>query len=481
MKARHILLLPGAAFLISATLCAQGRDDRWDTGVAGGSVLGQAITLAGGSSVSVPPVSEAVPVGGSDSSSGSSSDSGSSWGSSYSSDYSSVGSAIATGLIGGRGSSRFFGPGDDDARWDYAEQRIDGIHGLWYGVRGIGRGIGHAASWVGSGIGSLFESSKRPQIYGCITGADGSVYRVWAKGYGKHYRAGIRRNGRTWTVKPAYEEVRLVSLHGAVAKINGYYGMIDPTDGQTLKDFDFVYDKYRGYYYPDGSFNFLCAFGQTSRNGMENWILAIPDGKGGFLRSTEEYADAQILADGAHYIRAVVKDHKGRISMLGGDGREILGPDYDVLRANGMVAGTPGEDGVAHYEIRTADEGKWGIADSQGNFVAAPMYEEITSWKQYGYRCRFDFGDWQGYNLIGLDGEEILSGMESISYDSWYDSASGELKIFLRVTDDEGVNWICNTAGEGLISDVPDGFTPSMLSADEQKLLGSWLEKYTIY
>lgn len=478
MKARHILLLPGAAFLLSVTLHAQGRDDRWDTGVAGGSVLGQAITLAGGSSVSVPPVSEAVPVGGSDSSSGSSSDSGSSWDSSYSSDYSSVGSAIATGLIGGRGSSRFFGPGDDDARWDYAEERIDGIHGLWYGVRGIGRGIG--AAW--RGVGSLFESSRRPQSYGIITGSDGSVYRVWAKGYGDHYRAGIRRDGRAWTVKPAYEEVRLVSLHGAVAKINGYYGMIDPTDGKTLKDFDFVYDKYRGYYYPDAAFNFICAFGQTSPNGIENWILAIPDGEGGFLRSPEEYADAQILLDGARYIRALVRDHNGRYSLLGGDGREILAPDYSEIRANGIVSGTPGqEDAVAHYDVRTAVDGLRGVADSKGNFVVTPMYEEVVSWKQYGYCCRFDFGEWKGYNLIGLDGEEILSGMESISYDSWYDSASGELKIFLRVTDDEGVNWICNTAGEGLISDVPDGFTPGMLSADEQKLLGSWLEKYTIY
>lgn len=478
MKARHLLLLAlGAALLPAAALRGQGRDNRWDTGVSGNGALGQAITLAGGGSFDVPPASAPTEVSSSDSSSDSGSGSGSH---EYSGSYGG-GYSLGGGLIGGRGTSRLFGPGDDDARWDFAEERVDGIHGLWYGIRGIGRGIGSIGEWIGDGIGSLFESRNFRAKSGRIDFGptwDSETLEVWGR-RGKGY--GIHSNRKKWQVRPFYDNIRLVALHGAVAKFKGYWGMIDPLNGKKLEDFDFVYDKYSGLYYPDGPCYFVCAFGQTSPNGMENWILAIPDGEGGYYRSPEEYAHVEVFADGGRYVRAVCKDHNGRYSLRGGDGREILGADYSLLRPSGMVSGTPGQDGVAHYEIRTADEGKYGIADSNGQFVVSPMYEEVSSWKQYGYCCRFDFGDWKGYNLIGLDGEEILTGMQSISYDSWYDSHSGELKIFLRVTDADGVNWICNTDGEGLISDVPDGFSPSMLDSDEQALLGSYLEKYTIY
>ena len=264
MKARHILLALGATLLYTATLNAQGRDNRWDTGVSGNGALGQAITLAGGGDFSVPPASGPTSVGSSDSSSDSSSSGDGSYSSgSYSGDYSGVGSAIAGGLIGGRGTSRFLGPGDDDARWDFSDERVDGIHGLWYGIRGIGRGIGSVGAWIGDGIGNLFSSNNFRAKSGCIMDTNGTVYEVWGrrnKGYGIH------SSRKKWEVRPFYENIRLVALHGAVAKFKGFWGMIDPLSGKTLKDFEFVYDKYSGYYYPDGPAYFVCAFGQTSRS-----------------------------------------------------------------------------------------------------------------------------------------------------------------------------------------------------------------------
>lgn len=470
--------IPGALAVLAAgilslsTASGQGRDNRWDTGVSGNGALGQAITLAGGGSVDVPPASDPVPVGSSESSSEDGSSSGSSSGS-YGGGYSYGGGGL---IAGPGGSSRFFGPGDDDVRMDYSDERIDAVHGFWYGIRGIGRGIGSAASWVGNGVASLFTPNNYIVSRGRAVAKDGTVYTVWK--HKKHL--GIRENGRRWCVRPAYEQIDLVGLRGAVAKIKGYYGMIDPTDGSKVLDFE--YDKYRGAFYPDEAINFVVAFGKTGQNGRENWILALPDGQGGFTRSAEEYADAKVLADGASRYRVICEDHDGKLSMIGAYGQEILPPNFNYINPNGMVVSeSNNDDTVAHYDIRTADEGKWGVADSKGNLIVAPTYEEVTSWKQYGYLCRYDFGNWKGYNLVGINGEEIVTGASEIRYSTWY-AGDGESKIFLRVKDEEGNNYILNTKGDVLISDIPDNFDPdASLSYDERQLFASHLEKYTIY
>lgn len=472
MKARHILLALGATLLYTATLSAQGRDNRWDTGVSGNGALGQAITLAGGGSFSVPPASAPTSVGSSDSSSDSSSSGDGSYSSgSYSGDYSGVGSAIAGGLIGGRGTSRFLGPGDDDARWDFSDERVDGIHGLWYGIRGIGRGIGSVGEWIGDGVSSLFASKNFRARSGMIDVGpawDRSRYEVWGR-KGKGY--GIRCD-KKWVVRPTYENIRLLALRGAVAKFKGRWGMIDPTDGKKLEDFDFVYDKYSGVYYPDGPAYFICAFGQTSPNGMENWILAIPDGEGGYYRSTEEYGKVEVFVDEARYVRAICRDHNGKYSLRGGAGAEILPAEFSSIKYTGF---SYGDDSyyVSHYEC--VNEDGIGIFDSQGRIVVPPMFDNVTSMKQYGYLChRVDSGKNDVY-LINNEGDVVVADAQQISYDSvWLDYKT---RIYLTVQDSQGKWAYYNTLGQRLCQPVAD---PSRLP-DKDSLNPDDLEEYRIY
>lgn len=465
--------------LFSVPARAQWRDNRWDTGVAGNTALQQAINLAGGGTYTVPPVSSAEIVDTYESSSDSSSSNDSSSSSSYDhSTYSAPGSGISlsdyfrnrseVATVG----QRIWGPTDDYNHEAFTEERFDAVHGLWYGIRGIGRGVWSAASWAGNSVASLFTSNNYRVDRGRAVMPDGSVYSVW-----RHKNLYGIREGHRWCVRPSYEQIDLVGQYGAVAKIKGYYGMINPADGSQVLDFD--YDKYRGAFYPDDAINFVVAFGKTNWNGRENWILALPDGKGGYTRSAEEYSDARVLKDGANRYRVICKDHEGKVSLIGAYGQEILPPSFHSIEPNNMVVGDISEDAVAHYDVVTAEDNKRGVADSKGNFVVTPMYEEVTSWKQYGYLCRFDFGDWKGYNLIGIGGEEIVMGAAEIQYSSWY---HGEGKIFLRVKDEDGNNYILNTRGEVLISDAPDGFDPDRdLSVDERDLFATYLEKYTIY
>ena len=474
MKARHILLALGAILLYSATLNAQGRDNRWDTGVSGNGALGQAITLAGGGSISVPPASAPTSVGSSDSSS---SDSGSSYGGYSGGDYSGVGSALADGLIGSRGTTRFLGPGDDDARWDYADERVDGVHGLWYGIRGIGRGIGNAASWICDGIGSLFASKNFRTRNGIIDVGpawDRSRYEVWGR-RGKGY--GIRCD-KKWVVRPFYDNIRLLALRGAVAKTRGYWGMIDPTDGKTLQDFEFVYDKYSGVYYPDGPAYFVCAFGQTSPNGMENWILAIPDGEGGYYRSTEEYRKIDVFVDEARYVRAICVDHNGKYSMRGGAGKEILPAEFSSIKYTGFSYGDDPSSVqnpyyVSHYECVNQDG--IGIYDSEGQCVVPTMFDKVDSMKQYGYLChRVDNGKDDMY-LIDNEGEVIVSNAQKITYDSvWLDYKT---RIFLTVQNSDGKYAYFNTLGQQL---TPFVSSTSQLP-DKYDLKPEDLEEYRIY
>lgn len=469
MKARHILLALGAAFLYTTTLQGQGRDNRWDTGVSGNGALGQAITLAGGGSFDVPPPSPPTSAS-SDSGSGSgSSDSGSSsYGGGYSDSY-GVGTSLAGVLVGGRSTSRFFGPGDDDDRWDFSEERVDGVHALWYGIRGIGRGIGSVGEWIGDGIGNLFSSNNFRAKSGCIMDNDGTVYEVWGrrnKGYGIH------SSRKKWEVRPFYENIRLVALHGAVAKFKGYWGMIDPLNGKTLKDFDFVYDKYSGYYSPDGPAYFICAFGQTSPNGMENWILAIPDGEGGYYRSTEEYGKIEVFVDEARYVRAICRDHNGKYSMRGGGGKEILPAEFSSIRYTGF---TYGDDAyyVSHYECVNVDG--VGIFDSEGKCVVAPMFDNVTSMKQYGYLChRVDDGKDDVY-LINPEGDVIVADAQKISYDSIW--LGDKTRIYLTVQDSQGKWAYYNTLGQRLCQPVRD---PSRLP-DKYSLNAEDLQEYRIY
>ena len=470
MKAHHILLALGATLLYTATLSAQGRDNRWDTGVSGNGALGQAITLAGGGDFSVPPASGPTSVGSSDSSSDSSSSGDGSYSSgSYSGDYSGVGSAIAGGLIGGRGTSRFLGPGDDDARWDFSDERVDGIHGLWYGIRGIGRGIGSVGEWIGDRIGNLFSSNNFRAKSGCIMDTNGTVYEVWGrrnKGYGIH------SSRKKWEVRPFYENIRLVALHGAVAKFKGFWGMIDPLSGKTLKDFEFVYDKYSGYYYPDGPAYFVCAFGQTSPNGIENWILAIPDGEGGYYRSPEEYAKIEVFVDQARYVRAICRDHNGKYSMRGGGGKEILPAEFSDIRYTGF---SYGDDSyyVSHYQC--VNEDGIGIFDSEGKCVVAPMFDRVDSMKQYGYLCHRVDGGKDDVTLINPEGDVVVGDAMMISYDSVW--LGGKTRIFLTVQNSDGKYAIYNTKGRRL---TPFVNRPSQLP-DKYDLNAADLEEYRIY
>lgn len=453
MKARPVLLALSAAFLYTTTLCGQGRDDRWDTGVSGNGALGQAITLAGGSISSVPPASPP-------SSADDSSDGGS-----YSS-YTGGGG----GLMGSRGSSRLLGPGDDDTRRDYADERVDALHGIWYGIRGIGRGIGSIGAWIGDGIGNLFSSNNFRAKSGCIMDTDGTVYEVWGrrnKGYGIH------SSRKKWEVRPFYENIRLVALHGAVAKFKGFWGMIDPTSGKTLDDFDFVYDKYSGVYSPDGPAFFVCAFGKTSRNGIENWILAIPDREGGYYyRSPEEYAKIDVFVDQARYVRAICRDHNGKYSMRGGGGKEILPAEFSDIRYTGF---SYGDDSyyVSHYQC--VNEDGIGIFDSEGKCVVAPIFDRVDSMKQYGYLCHRVDGGKDDVTLINPEGDVVVGDAMMISYDSVW--LGGKTRIFLTVQNSDGKYAIYNTKGRRL---TPFVNLPSQLP-DKNDLNAADLEEYRIY
>ena len=381
------------------------------------------------------------------------------------------GYSLGSALIGSRGSSRLFGPGDDDARWDYADERVDGLHGLWYGIRGIGRGIGSAAEWIGDGIGSLFESKNfRAKSGRIVVGPtwDQEVYEVWGR-RGNGY--GLKRD-KKWVVRPFYDNIRLLALRGAVAKTKGFWGMIDPTDGKTLKDFEFVYDKYSGVYYPDGPAYFVCAFGQTSPNGMENWILAIPDGQGGYYRSTEEYGKIEVFVDEARYVRAICIDHNGKYSMRGGGGAEILPAEFDLIKYTGF---SYGDDSyyVSHYQC--VNEDGIGIFDSQGKCVVPPMFDKVDSMKQYGYLChRVDNGK-DDVTLVNPEGDVVVGDAMMISYDSVW--LGGKTRIYLTVQNSDGKYAIYNTLGQRL---TPLVNRPSQLP-DKYDLNPEDLEEYRIY
>lgn len=270
-------------------------------------------------------------------------------------------------------------------------------------------------------------------------------------------------NGR-WIRKPRYEGLNIVSLQAAQAKIDGKWGIINSSTGDTVEEFK--YDKSHCFYNSSSTSNMVIALGQTDPFGHEQWILvsSVPGQDGVYKRSKEVFSSVDYFYDGGG-ARIICRPVGGKIEMLDGFGRQILPASFESLKYLDFTV-----DGDSYYagSIDVRGFEKQGIVDDKGRVVVPFVFDKVESgsdvrMSKYGFVVHKD--GLQG--LYSVDGAPLLPPAYS-KVEVNYGYTGGTNKAYIKVYKSDGTQAIFSTAGEqltpfdsvALLSDVPD---PSVL------------------
>lgn len=134
---------------------------------------------------------------------------------------------------------------------------------------------------------------------------------------------------------------------------------------------------------------------------------------------------------------AVVRDNEGVLSLIDKKGNAVLSNlskigDYEVL-TTGIVS-----DGLIRFK---SDEGKWGYANTKGEVVIKPAYNNCENFVNGNARVLNDKDEFQ---IIDKTGNKIFKGEEDVKYypisetKMVFDKKSGDNKHFVGLVDMKG-------------------------------------------